>query len=188
MAGGDGAGPGQAPAAWAAIIAITHQDGAALTSALPAGTSSCPGWTSAAAAGWRCRRSRPRTGPAGNSRAAGSSVRRWVVPTADALPCLLVAGWFCSSVTPVLFFWVLRHVSQTRPPAALSGCRPRLLTGRSGSGGDPRPVLPVLAATRCLCPPAATVWFILDIRLCAAGGSAASRQDSACRCLLVGFG
>ncbi|XP_014741000.1 PREDICTED: male-specific lethal 1 homolog isoform X1 [Sturnus vulgaris] len=37
------------------------------------GTSSCPGWMSAAAAGWRCRRSRRRTGPVGNRGDAGSS-------------------------------------------------------------------------------------------------------------------
>lgn len=53
--------------------AILGRDSAAVTPAVPTGTSSCRGWMSAAAAGWRCRRSRRHTGPVGNKGDAGSS-------------------------------------------------------------------------------------------------------------------
>lgn len=69
---------------------------------LLAGTSSCPGWMSAAAAGWRCRRSRPPTGPAGSSSAAEPGA----LYVAESLPSLFVfrdgfvpsMPWFCSLV------------------------------------------------------------------------------------------
>lgn len=202
VAGGDGTGLNRAPLLGPATSALPvgrvlacfgsgSVPRGALMPALPAGTLSCPGWTSAAAAGWRCRRSRRHIGPAGNSGAAGSSVHHRVVPMAAALSCLLVDGGFSSSVTPVLFFWVLQHVSRTCPPvlaavspAAPVSYRPRLPAGCSSPGGqwvNPRPclpILPVLAAcrssTRCPCLPAADVRFILDVWLRAAGGSTES--------------
>ncbi|XP_075027705.1 male-specific lethal 1 homolog isoform X2 [Calonectris borealis] len=124
------------------------------------GTSSCPGWTSAAAAGWRCRRSRRRTGPAGNSGAAGRSVRRRVTPMAAALSCLLIDGWFRSSVTPVLFSWVLQHVPRTHPapcwqpyplrhrPAAGRGFPPAAPVPGAAGGPQALPARP--ARPRCL--------------------------------------
>lgn len=152
---------------WCRCLRVLSATSGCSVTPLPAGISSCPGWTSAAAAGWRCRRSRPRTGPAGSSSGAGSSAPFGGGPApfgggGPALLSVLVHGslfyyflFFVPSTPRFLFSGVFHNTFHARCPLgaglfALSSsllrsplpraARPKPLGGR-GQGPDPAAAL-----------------------------------------------
>lgn len=110
---------------WCRCLRVLSATSGCSVTPLPAGISSCPGWTSAAAAGWRCRRSRPRTGPAGSSGGAGSSAPFF----GGGAPW--PSSWFSFTDRCFLFLFLLFH---PRPGFVLRGFSRSTRGGRSELG------------------------------------------------------